>query len=67
MSAGRRKKATAGAMANVLRIRMRQEERDLLDAAAKVRSLETSSWARSELVRLARAIVDEEAARKSRE
>lgn len=37
-----------------LRIRMTDAERELLEAAAKFRSLTLSSWARSELVALAR-------------
>jgi hypothetical protein len=37
-----------------LRIRMTDAERVLLEAAAKSKSLETSTWARSELVALAR-------------
>ncbi len=42
---------------NVLRIRMRDTERELLDRAAMQRSLETSSWARSELVLLAKRLL----------
>jgi uncharacterized protein (DUF1778 family) len=38
----------------MLRIRMTEEERALLDKAARVRSLQLSSWARSELISLAR-------------
>jgi uncharacterized protein (DUF1778 family) len=41
----------------MLRIRMTEEERTLLDEAARVRSLQLSSWARSELVALAREIL----------
>jgi hypothetical protein len=40
-----------------LRIRMTAAERELLGEAARSRSLETSSWARSELVALARRIL----------
>jgi hypothetical protein len=36
---------------------MTEKERALLEEAANVRSLETSTWARSELVALARKIV----------
>ena len=41
----------------MLRIRMTEAERGLLEEAASVRSLETSTWARSELVALARRIL----------
>jgi hypothetical protein len=41
----------------MLRVRMTQEERELLEAAARVKSLETSTWARSELVALARSLL----------
>ncbi len=37
-----------------LRIRMTDAERELLEVAAQAKSLETSTWARSELVALAR-------------
>ena len=37
-----------------LRVRMTEQDRALLDAAAKAKSLETSTWARSELVSLAK-------------
>jgi hypothetical protein len=36
---------------------MTETDRALLEAAAKAKSLETSSWARSELVALARKIL----------
>jgi uncharacterized protein (DUF1778 family) len=39
----------------MLRIRMTDADRELIEAAARLRSLETSTWARSELVALARA------------
>lgn len=38
-----------------LRVRMTEAERTLLEEAARVKSLETSTWARFELVRLANA------------
>jgi uncharacterized protein (DUF1778 family) len=38
----------------MLRIRMTETERALLEEAAKAKSLETSTWARSALVLLAR-------------
>jgi uncharacterized protein (DUF1778 family) len=41
----------------MLRIRMTEEDRALLERAAKEKSLETSSWARSELVALAKRLL----------
>jgi uncharacterized protein (DUF1778 family) len=52
--AGRPKKAKADSKSYMLRIRMTEEDRELIDAAAKAKSLETSTWARSELVMLAK-------------
>jgi hypothetical protein len=40
-----------------LRIRMTEDERKLLEGAAQSKSLETSTWARSELVALARRML----------
>jgi hypothetical protein len=40
-----------------LRVRMTEAERDVLHRAAKVRDLETSTWARVELLRVARQIL----------
>ncbi len=54
--AGRKKKPEGEAKTYMLRIRMTQADRELLEAAAKSKSLETSTWARSELVALARNI-----------
>jgi hypothetical protein len=42
---------------NVLRVRLTEEERAALDQAAKAKSLETSTWARSELITLARKLL----------
>jgi hypothetical protein len=36
---------------------MTEDDRELIDAAAKSKSLETSTWARSELVVLAKRMV----------
>jgi hypothetical protein len=55
--AGRRKKPDTETKSYMLRIRMTQTERALLEEAAKSRSLETSTWARSELVALARRLL----------
>jgi uncharacterized protein (DUF1778 family) len=55
--AGRRKKPEGEAKAYMLRIRMTEAERRLLEEAAKIKSIDTSTWARSELVIMARKIV----------
>jgi hypothetical protein len=55
--AGRHKKPEGEAKSYMLRIRMTEEDRALLEAAAKLKSLETSTWARSELVGLARKLL----------
>jgi uncharacterized protein (DUF1778 family) len=55
--AGRRKKPEGESKTYMLRIRMTEAERALLEEAAKVKSLETSTWARSELVALARKLI----------
>jgi hypothetical protein len=52
--AGRPKKPDDEARGNVLRIRLTTEERKALDAAARSRGLESSTWARMELLALAR-------------
>lgn len=41
----------------MLRVRMTEADRDLLEAAARYKSLTLSSWARSELVALARKVI----------
>ena len=41
----------------MLRIRMTEGDRELIDAAAKSKSLETSTWARSELVAMAKKML----------
>jgi hypothetical protein len=55
--AGRHKKPASEAKTYMLRIRMTGAERRLLEDAAKSKSLETSTWARSELVALASKIL----------
>jgi len=55
--AGRHKKPESEAKTYMLRIRMTEADRALLEGAAKSRSLETSTWARSELVALARKLL----------
>jgi hypothetical protein len=51
--AGKRKNAEQ-VNTYMLRVRMTEADRALLEAAAKSKSLELSTWARSELVALAR-------------
>ena len=41
---------------NVLRIRLTDEERRLIDEAAASKSLDSSAWARSELLTLAKQL-----------
>lgn len=55
--AGRPRKPEGDARENVLRIRLTEAERKLLDAAAKEKILETSTWARAELIALARKAI----------
>jgi uncharacterized protein (DUF1778 family) len=58
--AGRHKKSESEAKSYMLRIRMTEAERRLLEEAAKSRSLETSTWARSELVTLAKRLLSDD-------
>jgi uncharacterized protein (DUF1778 family) len=41
----------------MLRVRLTREEPDLLEQAARVKSLQVSSWVRSEMLALARRIL----------
>jgi hypothetical protein len=59
--AGRPRKPEGETRENVLRIRLTDEERALLDEAAAGKSLETSTWARSELVTLALELIQRRA------
>jgi hypothetical protein len=54
--AGRPKKTESEARGNVLRIRLTEAEREEIEQAAQGRGLDTSAWARSELLKLARAL-----------
>ena len=54
--AGRPKKTESEVRANVLRIRLTEAEREEIEEAAQGRGLDTSAWARSELLKLARAL-----------
>jgi uncharacterized protein (DUF1778 family) len=55
---GRPKKPEGEAKTYMLRVRMSAEERDLLDAAARAKSLQLSSWVRSEMLALARRVLN---------
>ena len=55
--AGRPKKPENESRENVLRIRLTDRERQALDEAAKVKGLETSTWARMELLLLSRRLL----------
>ncbi len=55
--AGRPKKPENESRENVLRIRLTDREREALDEGAKVKGLETSTWARMELLALARKLL----------
>jgi len=57
LSMGRPKKKDFEAKTFMLRIRMTGEDRELLEQAAKRKSLQMSSWARSELIELARKLL----------
>lgn len=50
----RPKKPEGEVRENVLRIRLTDAERAVIDAAAQDKSLDSSTWARSELLTLAR-------------
>jgi uncharacterized protein (DUF1778 family) len=54
---GRPKKPDGETRENVLRIRLTDEERALLDKAAEGKTLDTSTWARSELIALAKRLL----------
>jgi hypothetical protein len=52
----RPKKPKADRRQTFLRIRLTEAERKALDAAAGVKMLDTSTWARSELLQLAKRL-----------
>jgi uncharacterized protein (DUF1778 family) len=56
MAMPRSKKPEGNAKTNTLRIRLTEAERKALDQAATSKSLETSTWARSELMALAKKV-----------
>ena len=53
MAMGRPKKPDSERKADELRIRLTEEDRRTLDAAAQKAGIETSTWARTELLRIA--------------
>lgn len=55
--AGRPKKAKADVKTYMLRVRMTEEERRVLDEAARLLSLDMSSWVRSEILTQARRVI----------
>lgn len=61
---GRPRKPASESKSYMLRIRMTEDDRALLEAAAKSAGEETSTWARDELVALARKIVAKDGAAK---
>jgi uncharacterized protein (DUF1778 family) len=44
----------------MLRVRMTEDERRLLEQAARIKSLQLSSWVRSEMVSLARKVLQKQ-------
>jgi len=56
----RPKKKPSESKSYMLRIRLSESERQAIERAAAVRSLEMSTWARSELMTLAKKIVAKE-------
>jgi uncharacterized protein (DUF1778 family) len=55
---GRPKKDAAKKKKITFRFRLTESERILLDRAAETKSLDTSAWVRSEVVAMARKIVE---------
>jgi hypothetical protein len=58
--ADRNKKPESEAKSYMLRIRMTKAERALLEEVARSKSLGISTWARSELVTLAKKVIKQE-------
>lgn len=54
---GRPKKPPGEARDAIMHVRLTPEERALLDAAARVKALDTSAWVRSEMLALARKVI----------
>ena len=55
--AGRPKKSPGEAKTFELRIRVTEDQRRMFDEAAKTRELDTSTWARAELLALAKKLL----------
>jgi len=53
----RPKKAPGEAKSKFIRLRVTDQERETLTRAAKTKNLETSTWARSELLSLAKRLL----------
>lgn len=56
---GRPKKPPGEARDSILQVRLTAAERELLDEAARAKALDTSAWVRSEMLSVARAMLDE--------
>jgi len=56
----RPKKPAGEVRENVLRIRLTEAERKQIDAAASAKHLDSSAWARSELLNLAQRVLKRE-------
>ena len=54
---GRPKKSPGDRKDSELRIRVTEEQRHILDEAARMRELDTSTWARAELLALAKKLI----------
>jgi hypothetical protein len=55
----RPKKTATNRRDNILQIRLTDKERKALDDAARAKALDTSAWARTRLLELAREILEE--------
>lgn len=55
---GRPKKDPGEVRNYILQVRLTTDERELLDSAARVKSLDTSAWVRMEALQLARVILN---------
>lgn len=54
---GRPKKSSGEARDHIMHVRLTADERELLDAGAKIKALDTSAWVRSEMLALARQLL----------
>ncbi|MBI3409818.1 MAG: DUF1778 domain-containing protein [Planctomycetes bacterium] len=60
---GRPRKPEGESKEYMLRVRMTQDERALLEQAAKFKSLQLSSWVRSEIIALAKKLLQKSSVR----